>query len=398
MVYAVVVADQPSASDLALVTEDHAEKHLVLSDQMIQEENTTVHPETKVNYFDSGDAEERRHVELLLQDYSQVFVGKPQFAISSRLYSNRAHSAAVTLFLHGSSMTCLLNLSTITSMESLPSVDFGKDKRKSMDTMFHLDPHVLFRRHSRETLVDEYLTVILDRLCQVYKPRRHQRHGNLQPLLAPPTPYYMVSIDFLLSLPKSTEGNDSILVIVDKFSKQVMLEPCKNNVTAAECARLLYNRLLMANWGLPKVIISDRGRRFLAALWETFWERVGTKLLHSTAYHPQTDGQTERTIQTIESAVRMYVSRLEDVRLWQQTLPRLQFEFNNAKTETTGRSPNELVMGLSPDNVASLLFPDEPGGAARRSTGAMANTEAGALGYPKPWCVLVEEGRPTDLV
>ncbi|KAG6317734.1 hypothetical protein E4U44_008488 [Claviceps purpurea] len=59
--------------------------------------------------------------------------------------------------------------------------------------------------------------------------------------LAPPTPYYMVSIDFLLSLPKSTEGNDSILVIVDKFSKQVMLESCKNNVTAAECTRLLYN-------------------------------------------------------------------------------------------------------------------------------------------------------------
>ncbi|KAG6202932.1 hypothetical protein E4U35_004789 [Claviceps purpurea] len=76
MVYAVDVADQPSASDLALVTEDHAEKHLVLSDQMIQEENTTVHPETKVNYFDSGDAEERCHVELLLQDYSQVIVGK----------------------------------------------------------------------------------------------------------------------------------------------------------------------------------------------------------------------------------------------------------------------------------------------------------------------------------
>lgn len=165
----------------------------------------------------------------------------------------------------------------------------------------------------------------------------------------------MISIDFLLSLPKSAEGNDALLVVVDKFTKQTMLEPCTNNVSAPKCADLLYNRLLTANWGLPKVILSDRDRRFLAAMWSGFWKAVGTKLVHSTAYHPQTDGQTERMIQSIESAIRMYVNQLDDMGRWQTMLPRIQFEFNNTKSAATGRSPNELLMGFTPNDVAMTL-------------------------------------------
>ncbi|KAG6079909.1 hypothetical protein E4U15_003555 [Claviceps sp. LM218 group G6] len=75
-VYTVDVAAQPAASDLALVTEDHDEKHLLLSEQVIREETATVHPETNENFFDSGDGSERRQIEDLLQEYSQVFEDK----------------------------------------------------------------------------------------------------------------------------------------------------------------------------------------------------------------------------------------------------------------------------------------------------------------------------------
>ena len=117
-------------------------------------------------------------------------------------------------------------------------------------------------------------------------------------------PFYTLAIDFVLALPMSAKGYDSLMSITCKFSRRISLNPGKNTFTAADWAGRLLRRLRKVDWGIPKVIISDRDRKFLSELWSTLFDMLGVKLLYSTAYHPQTDGSLERTNQTIEIALR----------------------------------------------------------------------------------------------
>ena len=105
------------------------------------------------------------------------------------------------------------------------------------------------------------------------------------------------------------------------------------------------------------MIILDRDRKFLSAFWKQLFTRLGVSLLYSTAWHPQTDGASERTNQTIEIALRYYFMTLEDVRQWPHCLPQLQADFNNAMT-TSGRTPNEICYGFTPNFVFDLTHPE----------------------------------------
>ncbi len=89
-----------------------------------------------------------------------------------------------------------------------------------------------------------------------------------------------------------------------KTSRKVTLIPGKNTWTAAEWAIKLLRRLHKLDWGIPKAIISDRDRKFTKELWQTLFEKLGVGLMYSTAYHPQTDGSSERTNQTVEIVLR----------------------------------------------------------------------------------------------
>ena len=194
--------------------------------------------------------------------------------------------------------------------------------------------------------------------CQVFQTRRHKPYGSMQPIDSPPAPFHTITMDFILALPTTLDKFDSILTVTDKFSKRVTLIPGKATFTAAEWAKVLLSRLELLDWGIPKVIISDRDRKFLSAIWKTLFNELGVKLLYSTAYHPQTDGQSERTNQTIEIALRFYLAGLENIQDWPTVLPRLQSEINNSKSiSTTSKTPNEIVYGFTPNRVLDLVKP-----------------------------------------
>ncbi|RKL28387.1 hypothetical protein BFJ72_g12485 [Fusarium proliferatum] len=167
-------------------------------------------------------------------------------------------------------------------------------------------------------------------------------------------------MDFVTALPKSENGNDSALVVIDKFSKETIIIPTTKNITARSTAKILWSALLSHNWGIPKIIITDRDPKFLAMVWQEMWKLAGTKLLYTTAYHPQTDGQSERMVQWLESALRVAINALHSPMKWEQTIPAIQFEFNNTRSSTTKRSPNELTKGFTPNNVTLAMSGNTP--------------------------------------
>jgi transposase InsO family protein len=116
--------------------------------------------------------------------------------------------------------------------------------------------------------------------------------GLLQPLLVPSQAWSTVSLDFIEGLPKSG-GYDVIFVVVDKFTKYAHFVPMSHPYTALSVAQLYFNNIYKLH-GLPEAIISDRDGVFTSALWQELFRLSNTKLLMSSFYHPQTDGQTER--------------------------------------------------------------------------------------------------------
>ena len=114
-------------------------------------------------------------------------------------------------------------------------------------------------------------------------------------------------MDLITQLPRTRTGYDAIFVVVDKYSKMIHCIPTTTTVTAPQLANLFF-REIVRHHGLPTSIISDRDPRFTSSFWSELWKRLGTKLAMSTAYHPQTDGQTESANRTIEDILRAYVN------------------------------------------------------------------------------------------
>jgi transposase InsO family protein len=110
-------------------------------------------------------------------------------------------------------------------------------------------------------------------------------------------------MDFIVGLPKTVKGCDSIWVIVDRLTKVAHFLPVKTRDPVITYTKLYIDRILSLH-GVPKTIASDRGTQFVSKFWKCLHECLGTKLLHSTAYHPQTGGQTERVIQILEDMLR----------------------------------------------------------------------------------------------
>lgn len=112
------------------------------------------------------------------------------------------------------------------------------------------------------------------------------------------------------------------------------------------------NRFNVADWGIPKVIISDRDRKFLSELWTAMFERLSVPLSYSTACHTQTDGSSERRNQIVEIALRFFVHGLKDASQWPSVLPKIQALSNNSRaTSIGGKTPNEITLGFTFEGV-----------------------------------------------
>ncbi|WVZ70439.1 LOW QUALITY PROTEIN: hypothetical protein U9M48_019110 [Paspalum notatum var. saurae] len=171
----------------------------------------------------------------------------------------------------------------------------------------------------------------------------HQRPaGLLQPLKVPEWKWEEITMDFIVGLPRTQKGYNSIWVVVDLLTKIAHFIPVNTTYSGAKLAELYISRIVCLH-GVPKRIISDRGSQFTSSFWEQLHDSLDTKLRFSTAYHPQTDGQTERTNQILEDMLR--ACAIQYGTSWDKCLPYAEFSYNNSYQASLKKSPFEVLYG-----------------------------------------------------
>jgi len=183
------------------------------------------------------------------------------------------------------------------------------------------------------------------------KNRPQQPFGPLMPNKVPNGPWEIISTDLITQLPESN-GYDAICVIVDRLTKRAHFIPINNRFSSKDMAQLLYDKVYPLH-GLPLQIILDRGVQYLAKLFQEWCKILGIESTMSTAYHPQTDGQTERINQSLEQYLRCYVDY--NLSNWSNLLPSAEFAYNNQAHEGTKDSPFFLEYGRNPRAGPSLV-------------------------------------------
>ncbi|KAI0503771.1 hypothetical protein KFK09_014714 [Dendrobium nobile] len=171
----------------------------------------------------------------------------------------------------------------------------------------------------------------------------HQKpSGQLQPLPIPEWKWEDIAMDFVVGLPRSRQSRDAIWVIIDRLTKSAHFLPIRQTDSVEKLAKLYVDEIVRLH-GIPKSIVSDRDARFTSKLWKKIQEALGTRLTFSTAFHPQTDGQSERTIQTLEDLMRLCV--LDFGGNWETHIPLIEFAYNNSYQASIGMAPYEALYG-----------------------------------------------------
>ena len=187
-------------------------------------------------------------------------------------------------------------------------------------------------------------------VCQTTKGSRQHPLGLLHSLPIPDRPWSSIGMDFVGPFPPSL-GYDYLWVVICRLTAQVHLIPLTTTIRASDLA-WLYLRDIVRLHGLAASIVSDRDPKFTSKFWQELHRLMGGKLLMSTAFHPQTDGVTERAIQTVSQILRSVVK--PDQTDWVQRLPLVEFAMNSSISATTGFSPFELTYGYNPRMVQEL--------------------------------------------
>ena len=173
------------------------------------------------------------------------------------------------------------------------------------------------------------------RTCLIAKAKE-QNTSLYTPLPVPREPWKDVSMDFVLGLPRTARGHDSILVIVDRFSKMAHFIPCNKTSDASHVAKLFFREVVKLNY-FPSTIVSDRYVKFVSYFWKTLGKLFGTILKFSSAFHPQTDGQTKVVNRSLGDMLRCLVGVKQGV--WDLILSTIEFSYNNFVNRSTGKSP-----------------------------------------------------------
>ena len=167
-------------------------------------------------------------------------------------------------------------------------------------------------------------------MCQRSKAVQHAPYGLQQPNEVPDQPWRSIAIDFITALPES-DGYNTILIVIDRLTKISHFISCKKHLDARQFTTLFMQHIVKLH-GIPRVIITDGGSLFTSGLWKQITEKLGIERRLSTAFHPQTDGQTERTNAIPEQYLQAYVNYQQDN--WNELLPLAEFAYNNGYQET----------------------------------------------------------------
>jgi hypothetical protein len=179
------------------------------------------------------------------------------------------------------------------------------------------------------------------------KSPRHAKFGLLQPLELSYSPWESTSVDFIVALPES-EGHTQIMVVVDRFSKMAHFIALVETATAKDAAQAFLKEVWKLH-GLPESIISDRDTKWTSEFWDGLCGLLGIKKRMSTSFHPQTDGQTERVNQTLETYLRTFINYDQDD--WYSLLPLAEFAYNNSVTQATQLTPFYTNYGYHPKTI-----------------------------------------------
>ena len=181
-------------------------------------------------------------------------------------------------------------------------------------------------------------------VCLQAKPDGAPYPRLLQPLPVPSAAWEVITMDFIEGLPQSKSAN-AIMIVVDKFSKFAHFIPLHHPFTAAVVARVFLDTVYRLH-GWPKTIISDHDRVFTSKFWQLLFHSAGANLHLSSSYHPQTDGQTERVNQCLETYLRCFVHACPSQ--WSRWLSLAEFWYNSSTHSALGRSPFEVLYGFPP--------------------------------------------------
>lgn len=173
----------------------------------------------------------------------------------------------------------------------------------------------------------------VERCVTCHKSKGHASNSGLYlPLPIPTQPWTDISMDFVMGLPRPQRGNDSIFVIIDRFSKMAHFIPCRKTTDAVQVSQLFFREIYRLH-GLPLSIVSDRDSHFLSHFWRSLWKLLRTSLDMSSAYHPQSDGQTEVTNLSLGDMLRCLVG--DHIKSWDTVLCKAEFAHYHVVNRST---------------------------------------------------------------
>ena len=188
--------------------------------------------------------------------------------------------------------------------------------------------------------VSEFVTKCL--VCQSVKAKHQVPSGLLQPIRIPEWKWDRNTMDFVVGLPLTGRRHDSVWVVVDRLTKSAHFLPVRTDYSLDQLAELYIKEIVRLH-GILVSIISDRDPRFTSRFLGKFQEALGTRLNFSTAFHPQTDGQSKRVIQILEDMLRSCVIDLEGG--WDRHITLVEFVYNNSFQSSIGMAPYEALYG-----------------------------------------------------
>ncbi|GJW61469.1 putative reverse transcriptase domain-containing protein [Tanacetum coccineum] len=219
------------------------------------------------------------------------------------------------------------------SHKSKYSIHPGSDK-------MYQDLKKLYWWPNMKAIIAEYVGKCLT--CSRVKAECQKPSGLLIQPEIPTWKWERITMDFVTKLPKTSSGHDIIWVIVDRLTKSAHFIPTRETDSMETLTRL-YIKEIVSRHGVPISIISDRDSHFTSRFWQSLQNALGTQLDMSTAYHPETDGQSERTIQTLEDMLRACV--IDFGKGWERHLPLVEFSYNNSYHASIKAAPFEALYG-----------------------------------------------------